>query len=81
MPGGALSESAAVAAVERIIARNAQQRADAPVVNVKELEDRFAYAKAKGVSRPIRLSLFVRLAERTRQHVGDDLGDGSREEP
>jgi hypothetical protein len=58
---GALSEKQ-VAAVENILVRNAEQaarRAAAPVVDIKEIEDRFAYAKAKGVGRPLlRLGAF-----------------------
>jgi hypothetical protein len=58
---GALSEKQ-VAAVERIIARDAemaQRLADAPTVDIKEIEDRFAYAKLKGVSRPmLRLGVY-----------------------
>lgn len=58
---GALSEKQ-VAAVERIIARNAERAlkdANAPVVNIKEIEDRFEYAKLKGVGRPmLRLGSF-----------------------
>jgi hypothetical protein len=49
---GELSEKQ-VAAVERIIARDAQRQTDAPVVNIKEIEDRFEYAKLKGVGRPL----------------------------
>lgn len=51
-----------IAAVENILVRNKQQaerKANAPVVNIKEIEDRFAYAKAKGVARPmLRLSVY-----------------------
>lgn len=55
---GALSEKQ-VAAVERIIERNAKQQSDAPVVNIKEIEDRFAYAQLRGVTRPmLRLGAF-----------------------
>lgn len=51
-----------IAAVENAIVRHAQQleRAqNAPVVNIKEIEDRFEYAKNKGVARPmLRLGVY-----------------------
>jgi Family of unknown function (DUF6011) len=58
---GALSDKQ-IAAVENILVRNVQRAeklANAPTVDIKEIEDRFAYAKAKGVARPIlRLSVY-----------------------
>jgi hypothetical protein len=54
---GQLSEKQ-IAAVENILARDAV-KVDRPAVNVKEIEDRFEYAKAKGISRPmLRLGIF-----------------------